>query len=112
MNFFGLDDSVTLVTGGGSGIGRSICVRFAAAGARLVVLDRDAAAADETARLIAEAGGHATAVSCDVSDHAAVHTTVDGILAEYERIDILVNNAGIAHVGSLENTTPADLDRI
>lgn len=100
-----------LVTGGGSGIGKSVCTRLASEGAHVLVLDLDPEAAAATAHDIHESGGDATACECDVTDHDAVHTLVHRI-EETTGIDVLVNNAGIAHVGNLENTSEEDFDRL
>lgn len=108
---FRLDGKRTIVTGGASGIGRSIANCFAAAGAQVHVLDVDSARAEETIHEVRDAGGNAVAHACDVTDAAAVQRAV-AKLAASDRIDILVNNAGIAHVGTLEQTTATDFDRI
>jgi 3-hydroxybutyrate dehydrogenase len=84
-----LDGRRALVTGGGSGIGRACAARLAAAGAAVVVADRDAATAQAVA---AEVGG--TAVTVDLSDLDAV----DGLDLD---VDVLVNNAGLQHVAPL-----------
>lgn len=97
-----------LVTGAGSGIGRAIAVRLAAEGARVTVLDLTVSTAEETVGLIVNAGGQAAPAACDVADTAAMERTIAGC----ERIDVLVTSAGIAHIGSVETTTPADLDRL
>ncbi len=93
-----LPDTVALITGGGSGIGRAICQRFAVEGARVVVADRDLPGAQETARRITSAGDTALAVEADVSDATAVATMAERIEADpdYGRVDVLVNNAGAA----------------
>ena len=109
MNRF--KDKTALVTGGGSGIGRSICKRLASEGAHVLVWDIDLAAAKGVAQEIRDAGGRATERACDVSDHAAVHKAFAAIEPETS-VDVLVNNAGIAHVGSVENTSEADFDRL
>jgi len=109
MNRF--ENRTALVTGGGSGIGRSICLRLASEGAHVLVLDIDPDSAESTVHDIQEAGGNAIAYACDVADHSGVAEVVSGIL-ETSNIDVLVNNAGIAHVGNLENTSEADLDRL
>ena len=83
-----------LVTGGGSGIGRAVAVRLAAAGATVVVVDRDAAAAERVAE---EVGG--TAVALDLTDLAAV----DALDVD---VDVLVNNAGFQHVAPLHEFPP------
>ena len=103
---------MAVVTGAGSGIGRAIASTFARQGARVFVLERDAAAAAETVAQVTAAGGAAVAVPCDVSDAAAVTAAFTRMHADAGRLDILVNNAGIAHVGTVESTTEADLDRI
>lgn len=105
------ENKTALVTGGGSGIGRSICLRLAGEGAYVLVLDLDLETAESTVRDIKDAGGNATACGCDVSNHDGVRAVVDDVLAA-TNIDVLVNNAGIAHVGNLENTSEADLDRL
>ena len=109
---FNLSGKVAVVTGGGSGIGRAIALTFASQGAHLVVLDVDPAAARETAAAITTAGGGAPAAACDVTDRSSVRATFDRIVASHARLDILVNNAGIAHVGTIEQTSEEDFDRL
>jgi len=109
---FDLATKVAVVTGAGSGIGAAIARLFARQGARVVVLDLDEAAARRTAGEIREAGGQAVAIVCDVADGGQVPRVFDRIVAGHDRIDILVNNAGIAHVGTIERTTEADVDRL
>ncbi|MBI5284160.1 MAG: glucose 1-dehydrogenase [Chloroflexi bacterium] len=109
---FRLDGKNAVVTGAGSGIGRAIAKTFAAQGARVFVLERDASAGAQTVAEIASDGGTALAVGCDVADAASVDAAFAHVIAEAGRIDILVNNAGVAHVGTVANTTEEDLDRI
>ena len=109
---FDLATKLAVVTGAGSGIGAAIARLFARQRARVVVLDLDAAAARRTADQIAEAGGQAVAIACDVADGGQVARVFDRIVARDDRIDILVNNAGIAHVGTIERTTEGDFDRL
>jgi NAD(P)-dependent dehydrogenase (short-subunit alcohol dehydrogenase family) len=97
-----------VITGAGSGIGRAIAVRQGAAGDRVVVLERDLAAGEETVAAVRAAEGVADAVQCDVGDAESVAAA----FARLERVDALVNNAGIAHVGNVEKTSPEDFDRL
>ena len=96
QNAFRLDASVAIVTGGGSGIGKSTCLAMAQAGAKVAVIDRDGAAAEAVAREIAGRGGSASAHAADVSDEAAIESLFARIAREAGGIDILVNNAGMA----------------
>jgi len=98
----------TVVTGGGSGIGRAIALRQAAAGDDVVIMERDEAAGGEVAAEIGRAGGSASVIPCDVAETASVRTAFD----QLPRVDALVNNAGVAHIGNVERTTPEDLDRL
>ena len=104
-------DAVALVTGGGSGIGQCISTRLAEEGARVRVLDIDVGAAGRTVEAITGVGGSASAHACDVADKAQVDAVVRELLADGP-VDFLVNNAGIAHIGNVENTTEADMDRL
>jgi len=106
---FDLSGKTAVVTGAGSGIGEAIARLFARQGARVAVLDRDAVAAGAVASSI---GGGAHAVPCDVSSAPAVAAAFEDVDRLLGRVDILVNNAGIPHVGDLEHTTEADLDRV
>jgi 2-keto-3-deoxy-L-fuconate dehydrogenase len=109
---FRLDGKTALVTGGGSGIGQAIAELFARQGARVVVVDLNEAAAQETTGRIAAAGGQASAHRCDVTRSAEVNATLDAVLAATGRLDVVINNAGIAHVGTIETTSEADFDRV
>jgi NAD(P)-dependent dehydrogenase (short-subunit alcohol dehydrogenase family) len=109
---FRLDDKNAVVTGAGSGIGQAIAHLFARQGARVFVLERDAAAGDRTADAIRAAGGASESIECDVSSAASVEMAFGRAAGAAGRIDILVNNAGIAHIGTVESTTDEDLDRI
>lgn len=87
------ENKVALITGGSSGIGAEVCVRFAEEGARVAVV---ASSSVEKAQVTADrCGGNAKAFVCDVSDFAQVETLVADVIAEFGRIDILVNAAGV-----------------
>jgi 2-keto-3-deoxy-L-fuconate dehydrogenase len=106
-----LKGKVAVITGGGSGIGRAIALRFAASGAAVRILDRNGADAKATAQRIAKAGGSASPYACDVTDAEQVRKTFRKIFAQ-GRVEILVNNAGVSHIGSLESTSEEDFDRV
>jgi len=108
---FSLRQKIAVVTGAGLGIGAAIAVLFARQGGRVVSVDLNESA-DATAATIVASGGDAQARRCDVAQPDEVAATFRGIAAELGSLDILVNNAGIAHVGTIEQTTAADLDRL
>lgn len=88
-----------LVTGAGSGIGRAIAVRFAAEGARVGVLDRDAAAAEATVAAITAGGGTAVPLVADVGDEPQVAAAVDAAVETLGGLDVLVPNAAVQMFG-------------
>jgi NAD(P)-dependent dehydrogenase (short-subunit alcohol dehydrogenase family) len=93
LDRFRLDDQVAVITGGARGIGRATAEAFAAAGARVVIADRDGGEAQKTA---AELGHGAEGHALDVADEAAVEAFFAGVAQRAGRIDVLVNNAGIS----------------
>lgn len=91
-----LNGRVAVVTGAGSGIGRAIAIRLAEDTAKVAIWDINLEGAEETARLIREAGGTAIALDVDCSDKAAIKAAADQTRKELGPVAILVNNAGIA----------------
>ena len=100
-----------MITGAASGIGKAIAEKMSAQGAEVYLLDRDSAQGEALAATLSAAGHKAYYKDCDVTDTAATAALLESIGA-VNGIDILVNNAGVAHVGNLENTSEADLDRL
>ena len=92
---FDFKDKVVLVTGAGRGIGRAIAESFASHGALVAANDITPVNLDETARLIAAAGGRSKDYVFDISMKMPVQALVEAVLKDWGRIDILVNNAGV-----------------
>lgn len=104
-----LKDRTAVVTGASSGIGRATAALFAGEGARVALLDVD----EEGGRsLEAALGPPVRFYRCDVADQSAVRATFDAATGELGPLDILFNNAGISHVGTVEETTEEDFDRV
>lgn len=91
---FRLDNEVVVITGAGAGIGRAIAETFAAAGAAVVVSDRDAATAAAVAQSITKNGGRAAAVACDVTHEDDLAQLVAQTVKLFGKLSILVSNAG------------------
>src|ERR1700694_1752148 len=91
-----LANKIALVTGAGSGIGRGIACRFAAAGGSLTLSDMAEAGLQETAAWIEEAGGRSISVVGDVALRADAERMVEAAVTHWGRLDIVVNNAGIS----------------
>lgn len=107
-----LGGKVAVITGAASGIGRISAERFASEGARVVVADLDAVGAQKAAETIAQDGGEATHVRCDVTRAEDVRAMVEAAVQRYGGLDILFNNAGSAtSPRPAEETTEEDLDR-
>jgi NAD(P)-dependent dehydrogenase (short-subunit alcohol dehydrogenase family) len=102
-----LEGELALVTGGASGIGRAVCRRFAAEGARVAVLDRDS---DGAARVAGEIGGFAHTV--DVRDADAVTAATDAAVAQLGGLTILVTNAGTSGLSLVHETDPKVFERL
>lgn len=108
-----LKDKVALVTGGSRGIGRSVCVRLAGAGAFVFInYARNEEAARETLRLVGQAGGSGKIVRFDVADDRATAEAIAALIREKGRIDILVNNAGESRDGLLVRMKEQDWGRV
>lgn len=105
---FRLDNKTAIITGGASGIGASIAQVFAQQGAQVHILDINIDAGEALAKEISGQEGQAFFHHCDITDQKKVNATFEGI----GQLDILVNNAAIAHIGNVETTTAADMDKI
>ena len=105
-----LRGAVTLITGGARGLGAAIGRELVTAGARIVVAD--VRAADAASLRDELPAGACDAIQLDVTDPAAVHSAVRGIIHRHGRIDVLVNNAGVDRTAPFEELTGEDWDRI
>ncbi len=105
-----LKDKIAVITGGGSGIGRSTSILFAREGATVVVVDIDSNSGNETVRLITSKDGRADFVLTNVGNSENVKRMIDHTIAQYERLDVLFNNAGVAHLGSVVDISEAMWD--
>jgi len=109
---FSLKNKTTVITGGGSGIGKAISILFAKQGADVFILDIDEKGAVETIASLPGGSGKAVYKQCSVSVKEEVDAVIQEIGSQNGRIDIVVNNAGIAHIGNAENTRPADMEKL
>ncbi|MBE2233698.1 MAG: SDR family oxidoreductase [Anaerolinea sp.] len=104
--------ATVFVTGAAGGLGRALCQRFAAAGANVAALDRDAATLNLLAADLTAAGVRCLALPCDVTDEAACAAAIGQAAGHFGRIDVLVNNAGISHRSALFDTAPDVIRRV
>jgi 3-oxoacyl-[acyl-carrier protein] reductase len=107
-----LANQVALVTGAGRGIGRSIALKFAAAGADVVCVSRTAENSEKVAQEIIGLGRKAWAHAVDVANGEAVNAAAEKILAEAGRVDVLVNNAGVTRDNLLMRMSEEDWDAV
>jgi NAD(P)-dependent dehydrogenase (short-subunit alcohol dehydrogenase family) len=103
-----LDGKVALITGGGSGIGKASCLRFAAEGAKIVAVDLKLDAAAATVREIVDAGGIASAFAADVSKAKDSEAMVRFAEETYGALHIAFNNAGVFHPDDESVTTTSE----
>ena len=103
---------VAVVTGAGSGIGRSTALLLARLGAAVHCADLDGSSAEAVAAEIEAAGGRATAHTVDVSDAASVSALADRVFDADGAVDVLHNNAGVGHAGPLDQTSLEEWERV
>ncbi len=107
-----LEEKVALVTGGGNGIGRACCIRFAEEGARVVVADVLDDAAAETVALVEQVGGAATATHLDAPDREHNEAAASLAVERYGRLDVVVTAAGVSHAGYRSGDRSADAEMV
>src|SRR5271170_1618226 len=107
-----LENKVAVITGAASGIGKEIARTFAQAGAKVVIADRNAAAAHETAEELGDSCRRTRALAMDVTSESDVESGMADVIAACGRIDVLVSNAGIQIVAPLDQLSFADWKRL
>ncbi|MFK7995962.1 MAG: SDR family NAD(P)-dependent oxidoreductase [Granulosicoccus sp.] len=107
-----LEGKVAVITGGAGGMGRAASVQFAAAGAKVAILDIDKTQGDRVVEEITQAGGTAIFLPTDVSDSDQVHQAINTVITAYGPITVLFNHAGTIVVKPFHETTQEDYDRL
>lgn len=102
----GLSGKSVLITGAGGGIGRALCLRFAAAGARVIATDINAGSLEVTCAAVAGEGGDCATVVLDITDYEAVRQAVAALVERHGGVHALVNNAGRDQPAQFLATTP------
>ncbi len=107
-----LDGRIAVVIGGGRGIGRATALTLASAGAQVIVAARTATELNSVAAEIESNGGQAAARPLDITQSRQVQAFADELRATNGRVDILVNSAGASFIGSLDDSSEAEWDRM
>jgi NAD(P)-dependent dehydrogenase (short-subunit alcohol dehydrogenase family) len=107
-----LSGKVALITGGGTGIGRACALRFSREGASVALAGRRKEPLAAVAGEIQASGGQALSVICDVAKSDEVEKAIGQVVSRFGALHVLVNNAGVLHVGSVEETSEAEWDRL
>ncbi len=93
-DLFNLTGNISLISGGGDGIGRAMAVALAEAGSKVVIFSRRIEKCEEVAHEIEKKGGHALAIACDILKEAELENVVSETLQAFGKIDVLINNSG------------------
>ena len=105
-------NKIVVVTGGGQGIGKAICLKFALVNGKVIIIDMNEETAKTVKDEIKEKGFDAVTYKGDVSDAKGMKAIFDEILSNYGRVDVLINNAGIVSTKSFMDSNEEDWDRI
>lgn len=105
-----LDGQVAIVTGAGQGVGRGVALAVATEGARVAVLGRTVSKCDAVVAEVAERGGEAVAIECDVEHRDQIEASVGSVVEQWGRIDLLVNSAHSKVYRSVRRMTDDDME--
>ena len=95
-----LENKTVVITGGGTGLGKEMCLAMAQAGADLVIAARRLEPIEEVSKLVRGFGRRSLAIPTDATDTSDIKTLFDTVLAEFGKVDVLINNAGIVREDS------------
>lgn len=109
---FSLHGRTAVITGAAGGIGRQAAITFTQAGANVLIADVGVAGLEETAEMVAAAGGNATVVPTDVSDRDQVNALADAAITTHGRLDVWANVAGVIRYMNIVDATPDDVEFI
>ena len=109
---FSLHGRTAVITGAAGGIGRQAAITFTQAGANVLIADVGVAGLEETAEMVAAAGGNATVVPTDVSDRDQVNALADAAIKTHGRLDVWANVAGVIRYMNIVDATPEDVEFI
>jgi len=112
QDWLGLSKHVCVVTGAGSGIGAAVAESLAVVGATVALLDRNGDACRQVAQRLAQGGGRAIGIACDVSDEASVRAAAEEVRRALGPVAALVNNAGMLRPGSLESVSISEWNAV
>lgn len=107
-----LSGKIAFITGGGTGIGRACALLFARLGARVAIAARRREKLEAVAQEIIQEGHEAVALECDVSQRVSVEHSIRAAEERLGGLNVIVNNAGALHVGSVEETTEENWNRV
>jgi NAD(P)-dependent dehydrogenase (short-subunit alcohol dehydrogenase family) len=103
-------DKVVLVTGGGSGIGKAVSIKFAEQGARVIIAGRTQEKIKETQELISKMGGQAFSIQVDVSSDKQVNEMIKTVVNDFGCLDFACNSAGVGKIAPFTSITENDFD--
>ncbi|MFD5018199.1 SDR family NAD(P)-dependent oxidoreductase [Paenibacillus sp. NPDC058367] len=107
-----LKDKIIIITGAGSGIGKSTAALFASEGATVIIADVQEDSGKAAVTEIEATGGNAMFIPCDVTDASSTTAMADQVVNTFERIDVLFNNAGISGVGAVHEVSDEVWERV